>query len=307
MFAVIDIANYTDQPKGENMPENKILENLPSGGKWPSNPVVTKVIKIVILLVVGIIVIRAVNPFVIINAGERGVLLNFGAVQPVVFGEGLHLRMPIMQRVEKVDVRINKSQTDAESVSKDLQDTKSTIAVNYHIAPDKSNWVFQNIGHEYKARIIDPAVQEVVKAITAKYTAVELITQREKIRGEIKTLLQTRLLTYNILVDDFSIVNFKFSQQFEQAIESKQTAEQLALKAQRDLERIKIEADQKVASAKAEAESLRLQKENVTPQLIELRKIEASIKAIEKWDGRMPQFTGGAVPFIDLKNLEKQH
>jgi regulator of protease activity HflC (stomatin/prohibitin superfamily) len=288
------------------MPENKIVENLSSGGKLPSNPIVTKIIKIVVLLVVGLIVVRAVNPFVIINAGERGVLLNFGAVQPVVFDEGLHLRMPIMQRVEKVDVRINKSQTDAESVSKDLQDTKSTIAVNYHIAPDKANWVFQNIGHEYKARIIDPAVQEVVKAITAKYTAVELITQREKIRGEIKTLLQTRLLTYNILVDDFSIVNFKFSQQFEQAIESKQTAEQLALKAQRDLERIKIEADQKVASAKAEAESLRLQKENVTAQLLELRRIEASIKAIEKWDGRMPQFTGGALPFIDLKNLEKQ-
>jgi len=289
------------------MTEPKIMEHLPGGGKWGTNPVFTKVIKLGILLIVGIIIIRAVNPFVIINAGERGVLLNFGAVQPIVFEEGLHLRLPIMQRVEKVDVRINKSQTEAESVSKDLQDTKSTIAVNYHIAPEKANWVFQNIGHEYKERIIDPAVQEVVKAITAKYTAVELITQREKVRGEIKDLLKSRLFTYNILVDDFSIVNFKFSQIFEQAIEAKQTAEQLALKAQRDLERIKIEADQKVASAKAEAESLRLQKENVTPQLIELRKIEANIKAIDKWDGRMPQITGGSVPFIDIKNLEKQH
>jgi regulator of protease activity HflC (stomatin/prohibitin superfamily) len=285
----------------------KILEEGPVGGKRGSMPVVGKGIKIAVLLVAGIIVIWAFNPFVIINAGERGVLLNFGAVQPVVFGEGIHFRTPIMQRVEKVDVRINKSQTEAESVSKDLQDTKSTIAVNYHISPDKANWVFQNIGHEYKERIIDPSVQEVVKAITAKYTAVELITEREKVRGEIKDLLKSRLLTYDILVDDFSIVNFKFSQIFEQAIEAKQTAEQLALKAQRDLERIKIEADQKVASAKAEAEALRVQKENVTPQLIELRKIEASIKAIDKWDGRMPQITGTAVPFIDLNNLEKQH
>ncbi|MGD0886849.1 MAG: SPFH domain-containing protein [Thermodesulfovibrionales bacterium] len=289
------------------MAVTKMLEESPGGGKWGSMPVVGKGIKIVVLLIAGIIVIWAFNPFVIINAGERGVLLNFGAVQPVVFGEGIHFRVPIMQHVEKVDVRINKSQTEAESVSKDLQDTKSTIAVNYHISPDKANWVFQNIGHEYKERIIDPAVQEVVKAITAKYTAVELITEREKVRGEIKDLLKSRLLTYDILVDDFSIVNFKFSQIFEQAIEAKQTAEQLALKAQRDLERIKIEADQKVASAKAEAESLRLQKENVTPQLIELRKIEASIKAIDKWDGRMPQITGAAVPFIDLNNLEKQH
>jgi len=146
----------------------------------------------------------------------------------------------------------------------------------------------------------------VVKAITARYNAVELITQREKVRDEIKGLLKSRLLNYNIVVDDFSIVNFKFSKQFEQAIEAKQTAEQFALKAQRDLERIKIEADQKMASAKAEAESLRLQKENVTPQLLKLRQIEASIKAIEKWDGHLPKISSGAIPFIDMKSLEKE-
>ena len=262
-------------------------------------------LKYVFFLLVAVVVLTIMNPFVIVGAGERGVVLNFGAVQPIVLGEGIHFRIPIMQRIIKVDVRIHKSQTGAESVSKDLQDTKSTIAVNYHILPDKANQVFQSIGIEYKERIIDPAVQEVVKAITAKYTAVELITQREKIREEIKDLLKNRLFAYNIVVDDFSIVNFKFSQQFEQAIESKQTAEQLAFKAQRDLERIKIEAEQKIASAKAEAESLRLQKENVTPQLIKLRQIEASIKAIEKWDGHLPKINSGAVPFIDIKSLDK--
>lgn len=261
---------------------------------------------VIIALVAGIFFLfYLLNPFVIVGPGERGVVLNFGAVQKDVLGEGLHFRIPIMQKVLKIDVRIQKSQSDAESVSKDLQDTKSIIAVNYHVAPDKANKVYQNIGTNYKERIIDPAVQEVVKAITAKYTAVELITQREKIRGEIKDLLKNRLIVYDVLVDDFSIVNFRFSHQFEQAIESKQTAEQLALKAQRDLERIKIEAEQKVASAKAEAESLRLQKENVTPQLIKLRQIEASIKAIEKWDGRLPKITSGAIPFIDMKSLEK--
>lgn len=257
------------------------------------------------LLVALWIAFRILNPFVVVSAGERGVVLNFGAVQDTVLGEGLHLRVPFMQKVVMIDVRIQKSQTDAESVSKDLQDTKSTIAVNYHSSPDKVNKIYQTIGASFKERIIDPAVQEVVKAITARYTAVELITQREKVRNEIKDLLRQRLITYDIVVDDFSIVNFRFSQQFEAAIESKQTAEQLALKAQRDLERIKIEADQKIASAKAEAESLRLQKENVTPQLIQLRKIEASIKAIEKWDGHMPKVSSGAVPFIDMKSLEQ--
>lgn len=262
--------------------------------------------KIIVVIIVIVILYFVLNPFVIVGPGERGVVLNFGAVQKDVLSEGLHFRVPVMQKVEKIDVRIHKSQTDAESVSKDLQDTKSIIAINYHIVPDKANKVYQNIGINYKERIIDPAVQEVVKAITAKYTAVELITQREKIRGEIKDLLKSRLSIYDVLVDDFSIVNFRFSHQFEQAIEAKQTAEQLALKAQRDLDRIKIEAEQKVASARAEAESLRLQKENVTPQLIRLRQIEASLKAIEKWDGRLPRITSNTIPFIDMKSLEKE-
>jgi len=263
-------------------------------------------LKTIFLLIIGALVLLMMNPFVIVGAGERGIVLNFGAVQPVVLGEGIHFRIPIMQRVVKIDVKVHKSETGAEAASKDLQDIRSTIAVNYHILPDKANWVYQHLGIEFKDRIIDPAVQEVVKAITAKYNAVELITQREKVRDEIKGLLKSRLLNYNVVVDDFSIVNFKFSQQFEQAIEAKQTAEQFALKAQRDLERIKIEADQKIASARAEAESLRLQKENVTPQLIKLRQIEASIKAIEKWDGHMPKVSSGAVPFIDMRSLEKE-
>jgi regulator of protease activity HflC (stomatin/prohibitin superfamily) len=255
---------------------------------------------------IAIIVLLFINPFVIIGAGERGVVLNFGAVQDRVLNEGIHFRIPIMQRIARIDVRVQKSQTDAAAASKDLQETHSTIALNYHLLPEKANWVYQKIGTAYKERIIDPAVQEVVKAVTARYTAVMLITQRETVRHEIKELLKQRLVAYNILVDDFSIINFQFSKQFMQAIEAKQTAEQLAMKAQRDLERIKIEAEQKVAQAKAEAEALRLQKENVTPQLVRLRQIEASLRAIEKWDGRMPKVTSGTIPFIDVKSIEEK-
>jgi len=262
--------------------------------------------KVIIIFVIILIIIFVLNPFVIVGAGERGVVLTFGAVQKTVFDEGLHLRIPMVQKIVKIDVRVQKSQVDAESVSKDLQDTHSTIAINYHAIPDKASWIYQNLGIQYKERIIDPAVQEVVKAVTARYTAVELITQRERVRSEIKDLLKQRLVGYNIGVDDFSIINFKFSQQFTQAIESKQTAEQFALKAQRDLERIKIEAEQKVTQAKAEAEALRLQKANITPELVSLRQIEASMKAIEKWDGHLPKVTGGAIPFIDVKSLEDQ-
>ncbi|HAV42674.1 TPA: HflC protein [bacterium] len=263
----------------------KISEGLIPGG-------------VVLIVLIALVLSQS---FVIIGPGHRGVVLVFGAVQKKVLGEGLHLRIPLIQKVVHMEVRIKKKQVDAAAASKDLQDTTSTIALNYHILPEDANKVFQQIGQNYEERIIDPAIQEVVKAVTAKYTAIELITQRERVKNDIKGLLEARLKPYSIVVDDFSIVNFSFSQAFAQAIEAKQVAEQMALKAQRDLERVKIEADQKITQAKAEAEALRLQKENVTPQLIQLRQIEANMKAIEKWNGVLPQVTTQTVPFIGVK------
>ena len=249
------------------------------------------------------------NPFVKIDAGERGVLLNFGAVQKDVLGEGLHLLIPVMQRVVKMDVKIQKSETRSEAASKDLQDIKSVIALNYHIVPDKANWVYQNIGVAFKERVIDPTVQEAVKAVTAKYTALQLIGERETVSTAIKDALSEKLADYNLYVDGFSVIDFSFSKKFTDAIEAKQEAEQLALKAQRDLERVKIEAEQKVAQAKAEAESLRLQKGQITAEMIELRKIEAMREAISKWNGTVPNVLlsgGGAAPLLSLDSLMKK-
>ncbi len=260
-------------------------------------------------LIIGAIVVALIlsNPWVQIGAGERGVVLNFGAVQENVLDEGLHFKVPIMQEVIRVDVKVQKAETAAAAASADLQDVSSTVAINYHIIPDKANIVYQSIGAHFKERIIDPAVQEVVKAVTAKYSAEELITKRPAVSDAMKLALTERLLAHNIAVDAFSIVGFSFSKIFMEAIESKQTAEQLALKAKRDLERIKIEAEQKITAAKAEAESLKLQRANISPDLIELRRIEANLKAIEKWDGNLPQVTGaGAVPFIGVGDVQKK-
>lgn len=259
-----------------------------------------ELIKRIAIVVLVLAILIVLNPVVMIGAGERGVVLNFGAVQPLVLGEGLHFRMPLVQSVVKMDVRVQKEVADAAAASKDLQDTRSTVALNYHPQPDRVNEIFQKIGNGYGERVIDPAIQEVVKAVTARYTAVELITLREQVRKEIRDMLRERLLPYAIVVDDLAIVNFSFSQQFSQAIEAKQTAEQMALKAQRDLERIKVEAEQKVAQAQAEAEALRLQKQEVTPELVRLREIEVNSKAIDKWDGHLPTVTGGAMPLVNL-------
>ena len=130
---------------------------------------------LVVIIAIIILILLFFRPFVQIGAGERGVVLNFGAVQGTVLDEGLHLRVPIMQRIVPVDVRVQKSESEAAAASSDLQDVSSKVALNYHIIPDKANIVYQTIGLAFKERIIDPAVQEVVKAVTAKYTAEELI------------------------------------------------------------------------------------------------------------------------------------
>lgn len=235
--------------------------------------------------------------FQTVGAGERGVVFSqLGGVQDRVLGEGFRLKIPFIEDIIPVNVQVQKSQTDATAASKDLQTVSSTIALNYHIDPGKVNTVYQTIGIHFKERVIDPAVQESVKAVTAEFTAEELITRRSEVSTRIQEHLTPRLLVFNIITDGFNIVDFAFSREFNIAIEAKQTAEQNALKAKRDLDRIKIEAEQKIAQARAEAESQRLQGITISPIILQLR-------AIEKWDGKFPQVIGGAMPFIDVGNL----
>ena len=260
------------------------------------------------LLIIGglALLLLIFKPWVQVGAGERGIVQNFGAVQDVVLEEGIHFILPVAQTVILMDVKIQKAKTDAASSSSDLQDVDLSVALNYHIIPDKANFVYQTIGLQFKQRIIDPAIQEVMKAVSARYTAEELITKRPAVSREMKAALTERLLSSNISVDAFSIISFSFSQTFTDAIEAKQTAEQNALKAKRDLDRIKVEAEQTIAAATAEAEALRLQKMNISLDLIELRKIEANLKAIEKWNGILPNVTGaGAIPFIGVNEAKK--
>ena len=281
--------------KNKNMSEfNSVLKNGPM-----RNLVIAGIVVVILFIL---------KPWVQIGAGERGIVLNFGAVQDKVLSEGIHFKIPIVQTVEVMDVKIQKATTDAASSSSDLQDVDMSVALNHQVIPEEANLVYQTIGVQFKDRIIDPAIQEVMKAVSARYTAEELITKRPAVSSEMKDALTTRLLESKIAVDAFSIINFSFSQTFTDAIEAKQTAEQNALKAKRDLDRIKVEAEQTIAAATAEAEALRLQKMNISPDLIELRKIEANLKAIEKWNGILPEVTGaGAIPFIGVGEAAKRN
>ena len=249
------------------------------------------------IVVLVLLLFLGYNSFEIVGAGERGVVFStFGGVQQGVRGEGLQIKMPFIQTIIPIDVRIQKAETDSSASSKDLQTVQSRIALNYHIAPDEAWQIFQEVGTLYKERLIDPSVQEAVKAATAQFTAEELITRRADVSAMIRSMLTERLVPHNILVDEFNIVDFNFSTVFNEAIEAKQTAEQDALRAERDLERIKIEAEQTITAAQAEAESQRLQRETLTEELLQFR-------AIERWDGVLPQVVGGAVPFIDINAM----
>lgn len=249
-----------------------------------------------VIVAVALFLVWVFSPFVIIGAGERGVVFNqLHGIEDKILPEGFSFIIPVIQRVVKMDVRIRKSDTRATAASKDLQTVATEIVLNFHLFPDKVNKIYQEIGLDYEKRIIDPAVQEIVKAVCAEFTAEELITKRQLVKDGIKTSLHKRLTTSHISLDELNITDFQFSKIFNEAIESKQTAEQLALKAGRDLERVRIEGQQKVVQAKAEAESQRIQKETISPIILQLR-------AIEKWDGKFPQVLGGsgAMPFINI-------
>ena len=254
--------------------------------------------------IIFIVAILFFGSFYTVSAGHRGVLLTFGKPSDTSMTEGLHLKIPLVQKVVKMEVRTQKTERIVDSSSKDLQDVQTTVALNFHVRPESTHKLYTEIGLYYGERIIQPSIEEVVKSISATYTAEELITKRPDVKREIRETITEKLAPYHLVVDDMNIVNFQFSKEFDKAIESKVTAEQLKLKAERDLERIKIEKEQKIAQAQGEAEALRLQRMVVTPELIQLREIEMMMSAIEKWDGVMPQATSG-MPFIDVspKNL----
>jgi regulator of protease activity HflC (stomatin/prohibitin superfamily) len=248
--------------------------------------------------VVLLVMLILLGAFYTVSAGYRGVLLTFGKADQYPIGEGIHMKIPMVQGVIWMEVRTQKYEADASASSSDLQVVTAKIATNYHLSPDSVVAIYNDIGLDYTTRIIMPLEQEAVKSVTAKYTAEELITKREQVRQDIKTLMIERLLPRGIIVEEVSIVNFDFSPTFNTAIENKVTQEQNALAAKNKLEQIKFEAQQQVEAAKGQAESI-----TIISQSLQANPSILKLKAIEKWDGKMPMVTGGAMPFVDISGL----
>lgn len=257
---------------------------------------------------VALIVVWVLWPLVIVPAGHMGVVSLFGNVSPEPRAPGLNVIVPL-SKVQNVNVQIRKHDSNGDAASKDLQGVHTTITTNFNVLPTGAAKLYSEIGMGYEDKLFDGAIQETFKAITANYTAEELIKKREQVTGEITQLFKSKisqLSNQTIRIDAVFIKNFQFGAAFNKAIEEKQVAEQTALKASRDLERIRIEAEQVrakaqgdadavVMAAKADAESFKLKSNTLTQQMIQMA-------SIEKWDGKLPLYMGGGgpVPFIDV-------
>lgn len=251
---------------------------------------------IIIVLLLLMLLLPGIGLWSIVRAGHVGVVTRFGAVNRVM-QPGIAFKIPVIENVTQMETRTQKEQVEAAAASKDLQQVDAKIALNYHLDGRRAVDVYQNVGTEYKERVIDPAMQEAFKAATAKYSADELISQRELVASEVKQSLTNKLTPYHIAVEQFSVVNFDFSREFNAAIEAKARAVQQAQQAENDLRRIEVEAKQTITRAQADAESIRIQGTALqqNPSLVNL-------KAVEKWDGKLPQYFGGTgpLPFLNV-------
>jgi regulator of protease activity HflC (stomatin/prohibitin superfamily) len=258
-------------------------------------------LRIALYIVAGIFALLLFLPgigfWTIVDAGHVGVVTSFGAVNRVV-NPGLVFKLPLVESVYSMETRTQKEQVEALAASKDLQQVTSTIALNFHLRGEKAVDVYQNIGEDYLNRIVDPAMQEAFKSTTSQFTASDLIGKREQVKLKAYTELKDRLDKYNIVVDDFNIVNFSFSKEFNDAIEQKTIAEQNKEKAQIEAQTALIQAQNQaqaaliLAQGQAQAQKKLKDAGGLSPAYLEFL-------AIEKWDGKLPDATNG-IPFLQI-------
>jgi prohibitin 2 len=271
------------------------------GSKPPSSGSTFLYVLGAILVVVGITLLWSMWPFRTVHAGHRGVVTMFGEVRPGILVNGLSFVNPLAH-VYEINTQVQKVEMKGEAASKDLQSVHTTLAVNYHLAPELVDKLYASIGLDYEAKVLYGPGQDAFKAVASQYTAEELISKREDVRRLMLAALHDKVAHLSggtVIVDDVFITNFNFSEAFNKSIEAKQVAEQDAQKATRDLTRIKVEAEQKVVSAQAEAQQIRIQAEAIKAQggaeYVQMR-------AIAKWNGQLPTYLGaGTVPFVNIK------
>ena len=276
-----------------------------------------------IVLIIAVFILVG-SSFTVIGPGEKGVIVSrFSGVNlDRTMSEGMNFKIPFVEWVEKMSIQKRKYVANAVASSKDLQDVSTSIALNYSLVPEKLPQLRQEIGLDFEAIVIQPITQEIVKQVTAQYTAAELITQRPKVKEEIAKKYRMELQKSHLIFHELSITNFEFSASYSRAIEEKQVAEQRAL-AEQQKKKLAItlaegkraarqeaaeaelfektkQAEAILVTAEKEAEAQRILSESVTDKVLMLR-------FLEKWDGKLPKVTAGEsiIPFLNL-DVEKE-
>ena len=243
-----------------------------------------------------VLIIAIFGSFTQVGVGEVGIVKHFGAIDtdhPDVFDPGIHTKIPFRDDVVIFDTRIQKEQVESSAASKDGVTIHSTITINFHIEASKAPLILQNIGANYKERIIDQQIQQAFKDVTAQYAGLELIQKREEVALKAKGVLKDKLTPYYIVVDEFTIPNYEFPKEFNDAILATQVANQQNLQAKQLQEKARTEAETALIVAQGLANAQKAQATTLTPEYLQLQ-------AINKWNGQLPQYLtpNTPLPFI---------
>ncbi len=261
----------------------------------------------VVGVVLGLLIV-ALSSFVVVDAGHIGVVTVFGNVEKDPLYNGLHFVLPYKDVIQ-MDTRVQKHEARYDAASVDIQAVHAVMALNYRLIGERAPEVYRTVGLRYEQSIIDPAAAEVLKANTAVHAANDILQQRPKIKADVQDGLTKWLLKYGIQVTEVSIKDIRFDKDFEQAVERKQIAQQVAEQKRYEVDQAKREAESKVARERGEGAALQARAEGEAAAL-RLRaaaeseynaKVTQSLTAtliqqqyLAKWDGKLPQFVTGA-------------
>lgn len=305
---------------------------------------VLKPIKYLIILIIIAFWIGLLNPLVVVDAWNRWVVFSkFGWVKQDSLWEWIHFRIPLIESVVMMDVRTQKilftdnpnkypdvqfSRARLESASSDLQDVYVDAIVTFSLEKNKVAGIYQNVWLDYSSKKVTPRVIDSIKTHTAKFKVAEILTNREKIKSNVEAELKDIFLADGIILEWISLTNFDFNPEFKKSIEEKQIAEQRKEKESYELDRIAIQAQQKVKQAEAEAEAKvtqaewekkakilqwewiesfnKLIKQELTKDVLDYKKLENEMQAISKWSWNYPTYymwgEGSAIPLINIWN-----
>ena len=249
----------------------KILKD--SNGKYS----VPKIIISGIILI--FIIVTIISSFTTVQSGEVGLKVRFGKITNTSISEGINFKIPYIEKIIKVNIKVQKAELAVEGSTKDLQIVNTGVAVNYRIDVEKVTSLYKTVGNNYETVVLIPAVKEGIKSAIAQYNAAAITTNRTAVSIFCLEALQSKVEKYGIIIEDFNLTDFSFSEEYTRAIEEKQVAQQ-------NLEKAKLEAEAKVAEAQGEADANELLQKTLTDAVL-------TEKFIEKWDGSLPETYAG--------------